>query len=474
MPPQQPFPGDALASVLERSAGACYGLYLGLGTGPQGQAWPAFVPPQQSMLVLGPPRSGKTSSILIPNVVSACGPVLSISTKRDVLDTTYRARSRVGPVAVFDPTGEVVAPPGVDSVGWSPLAACRTWDRALVVAETMVAASRPHVHGEASHWTERATAALAPLLHAASLDDRPMRHVLSWVDNRQPTEAMEVLAAADNELACSTLSGIVATDQREQSGIWSTAAGVLAAYRSEAALRAASLPPVEPSAFIGEASTLYVCASGRRQQHAGPIIAGLVEEIRAATYERAAATAVEPALRAPVLFAFDELANIAPLKDFDGMLAEGGSQGLVILACLQDLSQARARWGERSAGFMTLFGCKVLLPGIEDVRTLEDFSRLCGESDVMVQSTTDPRRANPFIRPSPPTTTVSTRRQRVMPVDAIAQGRSGYALVMDSTARSGWVSLTPHHASSLWRRATEGGHERGRGVGREHDRGLGR
>ena len=32
--------------------------------------------PQQAMLVLGPPRSGKTSSLVVPNVLAAPGPVL--------------------------------------------------------------------------------------------------------------------------------------------------------------------------------------------------------------------------------------------------------------------------------------------------------------------------------------------------------------------------------------------------------------
>ncbi len=31
---------------------------------------------QQAMLVLGPPRSGKTSTLVVPNVLAAPGPVL--------------------------------------------------------------------------------------------------------------------------------------------------------------------------------------------------------------------------------------------------------------------------------------------------------------------------------------------------------------------------------------------------------------
>jgi hypothetical protein len=40
------------------------------------------------MLVLGPPRSGKTSTLVVPNVLAAPGPVLITSTKADVLRAT--------------------------------------------------------------------------------------------------------------------------------------------------------------------------------------------------------------------------------------------------------------------------------------------------------------------------------------------------------------------------------------------------
>ena len=68
------------------------------------------------------------------------------------------------------------------------------------------------------------------------------------------------------------------------------------------------------------------------------------------------------------------------------MVSEGGSQGLLTLACLQDLSQARQRWGRAADGFLSLFGTKLVLPGIGDLDTLELVSRLGGEVDVPARS----------------------------------------------------------------------------------------
>ena len=47
---------------------------------------------QRSTLVLGPPRAGKTSSLVIPNILLARGAVVSTSTKPDVMEATADAR----------------------------------------------------------------------------------------------------------------------------------------------------------------------------------------------------------------------------------------------------------------------------------------------------------------------------------------------------------------------------------------------
>ena len=113
----------------------------------------------------------------------------------------------------------------------------------------------------------------------------------------------------------------------------------------------------------------------------------------------------------PLLLALDELANIAPLHDLPTLVAEGGSQGVVTLACLQDLAQARARWDREADGFLSLFGTKLVLPGIGDTRTLEAISLLAGEHEVRAVSVSEgPHgRGLAALRRSA-TRTVSTRR----------------------------------------------------------------
>ena len=67
--------------------------------------------------------------------------------------------------------------------------------------------------------------------------------------------------------------------------------------------------------------------------------------------------------RPSVLWALDELAGIAPIRDLPETLSQSGGQGLLVAACLQDLSLARQRWDEAAEGFLTLFGNVVVLRG---------------------------------------------------------------------------------------------------------------
>lgn len=120
------------------------GMGIFLGSGARGWAWSGC---ERSTLVLGPSRSGKTSSLIVPNVLVAPGPVLTTSTKADVLRQTASARSEQGWCFLFDPSGTVDAPSGVHRVGWSPVTAATAWDGALRTADAMVRTARGQAAG---------------------------------------------------------------------------------------------------------------------------------------------------------------------------------------------------------------------------------------------------------------------------------------------------------------------------------------
>ena len=136
--------------------------------------------------MIGPPRSGKTSSIVVPCVLDAPAAVVATSTKPDVLAAAVYRRWALGTVYVFDPTGTTFVPPGAHRLRWSPVTGCRHWERAVSTAHSLAAAARPQASlSEAAHWVERAEALLAPLLFAADRCGRDMATVCrcepAWV-----------------------------------------------------------------------------------------------------------------------------------------------------------------------------------------------------------------------------------------------------------------------------------------------------
>jgi type IV secretory pathway TraG/TraD family ATPase VirD4 len=442
---------------LRRHLGEAGGqLYLGATWGGM-----ALAEPEHAVLVLGPPRSGKTTGLAIPNVLAAPGPVVVTSTKPDVLAATVAPRAELGQCWLLDPGGTLAPPKGVSRIRWSPVASAVSWDESLVLARAMTTAARPRGRaGESAHWTERAEALLAPLLYAGHLSGLAMDTVVRWVLRQDLAPAQAVLAAHGVDTAADVLAGLAATDPREQSGIWSSTSGVLAAYRSDAVLDNCAAPNFEPRRLISTTDTVYVCAPARYQNLVAPLVVAFLEQIRAGAYASwAPGMGLGGAPHPPVTLILDELANIAPLPDLPAVVSEGGSQGLLTLACLQDLSQARQRWGAAAEGFLSLFGTKVVLPGIGDLATLELVSRLGGDVDVPSRSIS----ANPW-RWGPPTVTWSTLRQRRLPLEAVSQQPPGTALVLSGARPPERVALPPWWVVPAFRPAPAREVGRGRSI----------
>jgi hypothetical protein len=164
-------------------------------------------------------------------------------------------------------------------------------------------------------------------------------------------------------------------------------------------------------------------------------VCALLDQIRQHALARRSPS---PALR----WALDEAATIAPLPNLPGIVADAGAQGLLVVACLQDLSQARHRWGAQADGFLTLFASTLLLPGVADPVTLQTVTTLAGKVDRPQHATS--RGLHGRQR------TVSTRPLPLLPENVIAHGKPGHALHLRAT-HPAWLRLSPWY-STPWAR----------------------
>ena len=395
---------------------------------------------QRSTLVLGPSRSGKTTSLIVPNLLLTQRSSVITSTKDDIVRTMATARSD-GAVLLFDPSGTIATPPGVHRVGYSPVRQARTWDGAVLATRSLLDVQGHARHGRGEdHWSERASALIAPLLHASALRDESLAHVVSRIDHRQADDALSLFEEryGPHHPATSLLSGIMKSEERERSGIWSSASGLFSGMRTEAARQSARDAPLDVAAFLSGPHQLHIVSPSRHQAVATPLVVGMIDEIIHATYD-------SHHRGSRLLLALDELANVAPLPRLASVVSEGGGQGVVTLACLQDLSQARARWGTQADGFLSLFPTTVVLPGIADRPTLELLQQLGGRSMVSTPTWQRDRRGRTNGH------SLSWHEHDNVSIAELAQGRAGYALTLNAAKSMQWVGLTPSYRDYRFR-----------------------
>jgi type IV secretion system protein VirD4 len=467
-----------------------------LGTAPSGDLTVARG--EHAVLVLGPPRSGKTVSIVIPAVVTAPGPVLVTSTKPEVMQLcAATVRARGGRCWLFDPTGTEQAADGVELMSWSPIDTAGRWDDAVAMARAMVATSSTTMSSDGNgvgggHWAERGASLLAPMLHAAWHAGATVQDLYGWVarhdldtpttilndvnlqlietnqtvNGEQVSETVRVapITADDHaarlgiRFALDSLALVTATEDRERSGIFSTVANVLGAYTTVGAVLAATdHARLNPAGFVGSRDVIFVCAPAHAQTITAPLIVGLIETIRNYTY---AAARLSPGgqLWPPVRLVLDEAANIAPIPFLPQLASEAGGQGLQLITVFQDLAQARWRWPTQADGFLSLFGTKILLPGIGDKTTLEAISTMIGDWDRPVQTTgisrTHLHMNNIPVPINTPSESWTTNRQPLLTPGDIANIPTGHGLVL---AANMWnlVRLNPWWTAPLNLTTTE-------------------
>ncbi|MBK4120287.1 type IV secretory system conjugative DNA transfer family protein [Kocuria rhizophila] len=362
-----------------------------LGTAHRHEVWASV---EDSILLIGPPRSGKGLHLIIPAILDAPGAVVTTSTRPDNVTACLRARKRIGPVAVFDPQHLAEGLPA--GMRWSPIRGCESPQTAMIRAAGLASATGLSAGGVegGDFWEGKTKAALQALLHAAALDGRSPSELFRWT--LDPTSAADAVAILTNHADAATgwadsLASMIDADPRTRDSIWQGVSLSLAALADPRVLDAVSPGEGEefdPEAFIRERGTLFLLATGTGAGNSAALVAALVEDL-VETARRMAARSTGARLDPPLLLALDEIGNLAPLPSLPTLMAEGGGTGITTLAVLQSLAQARDKWNEHQAGAIWDASIvKLVLGGASNSRDLQDLSTLIGERDELTDTTT--------------------------------------------------------------------------------------
>ncbi|CAL8898176.1 hypothetical protein KVA01_08540 [Kocuria varians] len=362
-----------------------------LGSSHRQEVWASV---EDSILLVGAPRSGKGLFLVIPAILDAPAAVVTTSTRPDNVTACLRARRRIGPVAVFDPQHLAGGLPA--GLRWSPIRGCESPQTAMIRAAGLASATGLSAGGVegGDFWEGKTKAALQALLHAAALDGRSPAELFRWT--LDPTSAADAVAILTNHPQAATgwadsLASMLDADPRTRDSIWQGVSLSLAALADPRVLEAVSPADGEefdPEAFIQQRGTLFLLATGAGAGNSAALVAALVEDL-VETARRLAARSTGARLDPPMLLALDEIGNLSPLPSLPTLMSEGGGSGITTLAVLQSLAQARDKWNEHQAGAIWDSSIvKILLGGASNSRDLQDLSTLIGERDELTDSTT--------------------------------------------------------------------------------------
>jgi len=410
------------------------GLLLGDLKRPAGRGPAVFASWEDTITAFMAPRSGKTTALGIPYVLSAPGAVVATSNKADLWAATAELRAGSGgTVWLFDPQR-------ITGAGqrwwWDPLAGLGTVEAAHRLASHFVLTVDDSSRRDL--WGPAAQDLLCALLLAAASSGRSLRECSRWLADAGSPVPAELLDAAGFHALAWSLRGAQNGAPETRDGIYQTARTAAKCLNDDDIMRwvtpprGAALPVFNPGAFAASCDTLYLLTESRSA--ASPLIAALTDTVMRAGRRQAerAGGRLDP----PMVVILDEAANICRIADLPELYSHLGSRGMVPVTILQSYQQGVAVWGE--PGMAALWGAstkKVIGAGIDDPRQARDLATLVGQHDVPVTSVTygDGRTSRQ----------VSLRRQEILEAADIRALPPGSALLLATGVRPALISLRP-------------------------------
>ncbi|MFE7742391.1 type IV secretory system conjugative DNA transfer family protein [Nocardia sp. NPDC057455] len=391
------------------------------------------------------PRQGKSTSRVIPAILTAIGPVLATSNKRDVVDATRDVRESKGsPTFVFDPQGVA----GEETTWfWDPL----SWVDAKREGCEMRAARLAGHFADGDDGSDSKTDAffdpeaedlLAGLFLAAAVGDRngsrPIVQVWEWVTNPQDTEPIELLRAARHHYTASGLSSQYNTDPRTRSGIFGTAKKMIRCLKLSNVhpwiTRGGDRREFDELEFLENNGTLYSLSLEGRGS-AAPLVSALTEAVVDVAMRKASQSA-GGRLAIPMLAVLDEAANVVRWKDLPKQYSHFGSRGIVVMTVLQSWAQGARCWGE--SGMNALWSAaniKVLGSGVDDTKFLQERSDVLGDYDAISQSVSESKGGKSYSR--------SLGSSKTFSVNGLATLPRGRAILFPSGAPPVLIRTVP-------------------------------
>ncbi|MGA5428836.1 type VI secretion protein [Streptomyces koyangensis] len=318
----------------------------GIGTGP---------PEPTAQVQLGP---RETRLDLATRALQAAeGAALVVTSAPTLWAETKDARSKLGPVHLYDPSHLCDTP---DRLRWSPTTGCQDMATATTRSAALLAPVRPHSPLDAA-VADTAQTMLRCFLHAAETAGKGIKHLHRWSQSNHLQEAVTALRThpraapgSAGELESALTAHPVRRDQALQL-IGKTLASLSSVHiRNACGPNRSDVTAVE--SFVADGGTLYVVGESVEDPKSHPGAVPLVTAFASYVVEhgrRVAARSPAGRLDPPALLVLEDLAAVAPLPQLSELLAAGPQEGIHPLVLLRSEEQARSRWPGEPSLFKT-------------------------------------------------------------------------------------------------------------------------
>ncbi|GAA2946170.1 type IV secretory system conjugative DNA transfer family protein [Glutamicibacter bergerei] len=400
---------------------------------------PLYIQLEDSLWVYAPARGGKTSSIVVPMVLGAPGPVLATSTKPDVVAWTATAREKQGQVFVCD-WEDITGWP--QKVKWTPIYGCEDEDEALERGKAWANAAPMEGTKNGSWFSAKAGSVLGRLLHAAALEDRTMDDLLLWIFDSHNPEPITILEdhhksrAFIQPLRERTESRAGETEDSIKSTLLSLAEP-LVTEKVLSQFRFRRGEAFDINTFLEGPNTLHIVVDGEKSP-LGTLSTMFADQVYRAA-RRKSSTFASGRLWPVFRMVLDEAPNVAAFSNMAELITDTGGRGIQVIGISQSFIQNEARWGKEEAkAIESNASLKLIFPGInsEDLKTYA--------SDMGVR---DKARISHSSSKTGGSRTTSTEEKAVVRAEELKHLRFGQATAV-------YRNLPPHvvHTEMVWQR----------------------
>lgn len=394
---------------------------------------------EESIVLVGPPRSGKGFHLLISAIMDAPGSCITTSTRADNYAATHALRKALGPTILFDPQGLTGAE---SSLKWSPITGCERPTVAARRASSLIGSSGLGKSSSNQEWATPAVSILQALLHAAALGALSVDDLYLWGTAPATAKAAVKILNEHPDAALGWgqgLESVLNMEPKQRDSRWFGVEGALSGLAiPDVRATLKPLTPEEalvPRDFLLNRGTLYLIGTKTGGGAIAPFLVAMMDDITETAREmaiRLPGNRLDP----PLSLVLDEIANItASWPGLVTLMSDGGGVGISPLVVLQSLAQARGGWGaEEAQAVFDSATVKIQLGGSGNDKDLETFVKLLGTRVVKEESLTHTAEGSSF--------SVNQREKDVLTVSELRRLPFGYGLFVGRNGRPFLLKMT--------------------------------